>query len=395
MTAVATLLGLGSLALRTRSPQLGICAQSTCRSHVLMGSRERDASERRELLRGTAALAAASTIGELPLPRAEAASSLNKASSAGSQVNKDPESLLRYGLPIDCKDARALQKELEEAKPNAAKQLWSKAQANVKTAKGLLNSKRKSILAAVPSDRQDRAEKLYDAMVSGIEPLQEAVNSINLDGTVSAQEAVVRSLGELEELMVAKFPFEIPDEYKNLPKLLGRGTVELTLTRGPNSEEKTFDVDGDLKKSITVVMLLDGYNAPITAGNFMDLVKKGFYNKMEIQRSDGFVVQTGDPRKGEEPDPSEPNGYVENGEVRKIPLEVFPAGLKAPIYGATFDDEGYAGAAATLPFQAYGALGMAREEYEPDSASSQWFWLLFDSDLTPAGAHAPGPGLDR
>ena len=28
---------------------------------------------------------------------------------------------------------------------------------------------------------------------------------------------------------------------------------------------------------------------------------------------------------------------------------------------------------------------MAREEYNVDSASSQWFWLLFDSDLTPAG----------
>merc|ERR1712070_1032885 len=34
---------------------------------------------------------------------------------------------------------------------------------------------------------------------------------------------------------------------------------------------------------------------------------------------------------------------------------------------------------------AYGAMGMAREEYDADSASSQWFWLLFDSDLTPAG----------
>ena len=44
------------------------------------------------------------------------------------------------------------------------------------------------------------------------------------------------------------------------------------------------------------------------------------------------------------------------------------------------------GAAQTvLPFQAYGALGMARSEYEADSASSQFFWLLFDSDLTPAG----------
>ena len=37
--------------------------------------------------------------------------------------------------------------------------------------------------------------------------------------------------------------------------------------------------------------------------------------------------------------------------------------------------------AAALPFNAYGALGMAREEYDVDSASSQWFWLLFDSDL--------------
>jgi peptidylprolyl isomerase len=28
---------------------------------------------------------------------------------------------------------------------------------------------------------------------------------------------------------------------------------------------------------------------------------------------------------------------------------------------------------------------MARSEYEADSASTQFFWLLFESDLTPAG----------
>ena len=60
-------------------------------------------------------------------------------------------------------------------------------------------------------------------------------------------------------------------------------------------------------------------------------------------------------------------------------------GDKGPIYGATFDDDGRGGYASILPFNAYGALGMAREEYDPDSASSQFFWLLFDSDLTPAG----------
>ena len=42
-------------------------------------------------------------------------------------------------------------------------------------------------------------------------------------------------------------------------------------------------------------IVVDGYNAPLTAGNFVDLVDKKFYDGMDIQRADGFVVQTGDP----------------------------------------------------------------------------------------------------
>ena len=45
----------------------------------------------------------------------------------------------------------------------------------------------------------------------------------------------------------------------------------------------------------TLKIVVDGYNAPVTGGNFVDLVQRGFYNNMEIQRADGFVVQTGDP----------------------------------------------------------------------------------------------------
>jgi len=32
-----------------------------------------------------------------------------------------------------------------------------------------------------------------------------------------------------------------------------------------------------------------------SAGDFVDLVRRGFYTGMEIQRADGFVVQTGKP----------------------------------------------------------------------------------------------------
>ena len=88
------------------------------------------------------------------------------------------------------------------------------------------------------------------------------------------------------------------------------------------------------------------------------------------QRSDGFVVQTGDARvEGK----SDKNGYVPPGksDVRLVPLEVYVKGDKEPIYSTTFDDDGRGGYAAALPFNAYGALGMAREEYNVDSASSQ------------------------
>ena len=71
--------------------------------------------------------------------------------------------------------------------------------------------------------------------------------------------------------------------------------------------------------------------------------------------------------------------------MRTVPLEVFVKNDKGPIYGTTFDDDQRGGYAAALPFNAYGALGMARGEYDTDSGSSQFFWLLFDSDLTPAG----------
>ena len=50
---------------------------------------------------------------------------------------------------------------------------------------------------------------------------------------------------------------------------------------------------GKFTGNMTIVV--DGYNAPVTAGNFVDLVDKKFYDGMEIQRADGFIVQTGDP----------------------------------------------------------------------------------------------------
>ena len=64
-------------------------------------------------------------------------------------------------------------------------------------------------------------------------------------------------------------------------------------------------------------IVLDGYNAPVSAGSFMDLVNKKFYDGMDIQRADGFVVQFGDPEG-----PAE--GYEVNGAAASHPLLLPP-----------------------------------------------------------------------
>lgn len=41
----------------------------------------------------------------------------------------------------------------------------------------------------------------------------------------------------------------------------------------------------------------------------------------------------------------------------------------------------------TLPFNAFGTLAMARGEFDDNNASSQFFFLLKESELTPSGTN--------
>ncbi len=102
------------------------------------------------------------------------------------------------------------------------------------------------------------------------------------------------------------------------------------------------------KGAITIELFED--KAPITAGNFIDLVEKGFYNGLKFHRYEpGFVIQGGDPRgngTGGYEDPS-------TGRERRIQLEVSPE----------------------LKHGDAGAVAMARSS-EPNSASCQFYITL-------------------
>lgn len=288
-----------------------------------------------------------------------------------------------------------LQVAVESIKDNLRAKRITAAKNSVQQSQTVLNAKADAIVAAAPASRKGAVTELLGQLKSTLEPIAGILADTgpagspqerdSLDKAGDAQQTAAGLVSQIESKLVPEGykNANAPSEFDSVPKLNGRARVEFVLKKADKGEK--FAVEGVLYDRARMEMIIDGYTTPVTGGNFLDLVKSGFYNGMAIQRSDGFVVQTGDPDGPDGP----LVGYGQNGdpkkEPRRVPLEIFVDGDKQPTYGETTED-GMRGSAQTiLPFQAYGALGMARDEYEADSASSQFFWLLFDSDLTPAG----------
>lgn len=288
---------------------------------------------------------------------------------------KDPEALLRYALPIDNKAIREVQKPLEDITDSlkvAGVKALDSVERNLKQASRALKQGKTLIISGLAESKKDRGVELLDKLEAGMDELQQIVEDRNRDAVAPKQKELLQYVGSVEEDMVDGFPYEVPEEYRNMPLLKGRATVEMKVKvkDNPNLDECVFRI------------VLDGYNAPVTSGNFIDLVERHFYDGMEIQRADGFVVQTGDPEG-----PAE--GFIDPSteKTRTIPLEIMAEGEKAPFYGATLEELGLYKAQTRLPFNAFGTMAMARDEFEDNSASSQIFWLLKESELTPSNAN--------
>lgn len=288
---------------------------------------------------------------------------------------KDPKALLRYALPIDNKPIREVQKSLEDITENLkvpGERALDPVGRNIRQASRVLSENKQAILARVAESKKEHGQELMDKLTVGLEEFRKIVEERDRDAIAPKQQQLLEFVGGVEEDMVDGFPFEVPEEYSNKPILKGRATVEMKVKvkNNPNVEDVTFR------------LVLDGYNTPITAGNFADLVERHFYDGMEIQRADGFVVQMGDPEG-----PAE--GFVDPSteKVRTIPLEIMVDGDKSPVYGATLEELGRYKARTKLPFNAFGTMAMARDEFDDNSASSQIFWLLKESELTPSDAN--------
>jgi len=230
----------------------------------------------------------------------------------------DPSALLRNALPVDPGDLQDLQHRLEATSVDLRAKRWSALGQVAQRSQSLLGSKRAAILDRFEPDQRAHVEELLDGVSNQLQKLAEAASSQDRDAYLEARRLALGAIGSAEDMLVKDFPFAIPSEYDALPRLLGRATVRLSTTKG------------DL---ITVV---DGFNAPLTAGAFVDLVQRGFYEA-------------------------------------------------EPYYNQTFEELGLFKAEPVLPFNAKGTLGWAHSDQDLADGSSQFFLFLSEPELTPAG----------
>jgi len=155
-------------------------------------------------------------------------------------------------------------------------------------------------------------------------------------------------------------PPELVQPLQGYPCLNGKATVDLVV----NGQTITLEVNGE--------------DAPVTAGNFVDLVQRGFYNNLTFHRvvkePQPFVVQGGDPQG------NGTGGFVDpqTGRQRLIPLEIKPEGAQQAVYGRTFPEQNIRQAPKLKHRR--GAVAMARAQ-NPNSASSQFYITLAETSF--------------
>lgn len=193
---------------------------------------------------------------------------------------------------------------------------------------------------------------LFATLLTSCGDPTESVSSAANTGSATLSASVAPALGGAESPVAAAT--------SALPKLSGKATVVLTVKGKP------------------ITIEVNGTDAPMTAGNFVDLVNRGFYDGTAFHRVvPGFVAQGGDPysKLQNPPGPVGTGGFIDpkTKQPRDIPLEIWAEGASAPTLGKTLKSAG-----VTQPPKlkhVRGAVAMARSMM-PDSASSQFYISL-------------------
>ncbi|KAL5736242.1 hypothetical protein ACOSP7_030712 [Xanthoceras sorbifolium] len=285
--------------------------------------------------------------------------------SPDTKVPRTGELALRRAIPANT-NMKAIQASLEDISfllRIPQRKPYGTMESNVKKALKIAMDEKDYLLGSLPADLKEKGSTLYASLIDGkggLQTLLKYIKEQDPDKVSIGLQSSLDTVAELELLQAPGLSFLLPEQYLKYPRLAGRGTVELTIEKGDGS---TFspEAGGEQRKTATIQVVLDGYSAPLTAGNYAKLVIDGAYDGARLSCTDQAVLTD--------------NGLDKNGYA--IPLEIMPSGQFEPLYRTTLSVQD--GELPVLPLSVYGAVAMAHsEDSEEYSAPYQFFFYLYD-----------------
>lgn len=312
-------------------------------------------------LAATQAVAAVAAAAALQLTAADPSWAV--LNSPNARIPRTAEAALRRSIPAFNPEVATIQKKLEDIAfllRIPQRKPWGNMAADVAVSLKAFEN-REQLLAGIPAEQQAAGEQLLDAMFAKLKQLELAVKTQQADFVDVRVADALRQVSDLELLQAPGLPFSLPKEYASLPHLVGRATVELTVEKADDSLAFVDNVNGGLSKQAKIRITLDGYSAPISAGNFVVNVLDGLYDNRPIQASYASVITPGDPVKQRPP----------------IPLENLPAGTFDPLYRLPLDVQ--SGELPVLPLSISGSVSMTHVPgTESFLSGDEWFIFKFD-----------------
>jgi peptidylprolyl isomerase len=270
-------------------------------------------------------------------------------------------------------------------------QTWKTASRAVETSISELKNRRNTLEPAFNPDddtlleikKAERGEQLVETLRIRLEELYLSTRTKKLKETLIKQKEALLALADIGELLVSTFPYDVPTDgkFSYLPRLLGRAKVTFSIRR-----------KNELLGNITIIA--DGYAAPITAGNFVDLAMRNFYTQLPIQTNRKRLGSGAEFEVGTLPIFGSYNeGFYDplTARPRRLPLEIMRVeksnGLRKLAYSqglsalaaeqATLESQDKS--QPMLSFNIPGLIAMNHPDNNPNGASSEFFGLQKDS----------------
>nr|KAJ0185963.1 hypothetical protein LSAT_V11C900494760 [Lactuca sativa] len=293
--------------------------------------------------------------------------------SPDTKVPRTGELALRKAIPANT-NMKSIQNSLEELSyllRIPQRKPFGTMESNVKKALKIAVDEKESILSSIPSDQREKGLEIYASLIDGKGGLQTLLGYIkekDPDRVSVALASSLDSIAQIELLQAPGLSFLLPAQYSNYPRLTGRAIVEFVVEKGDGSSF-TPQAGGIPIKSAKIQVVLDGYSAPLTTGNFAKLVVDGAYNGMTLKCTDQAILSDNGINKS--------IGY-------SVPLEIMPSGQFEPLYKTTLSIQD--GELPVLPLSVYGAVAMAHDDASEEySSPNQFFFYLYDKSYSGLG----------